>query len=145
AGGRAGIRGRAVRAGVRQRGHARGHGRLPRQAQAGVPGTLSMVHDVHGPEVPEAPDPRRLLELLRADDVDAALAAGLMAVDADAAGDLDPASRELLAQAQQRLRARSEERRVGKKGRIMESWDTDDTEKCNTVLCTHYCMSSIPE
>ncbi|HLT45131.1 MAG TPA: hypothetical protein VK000_10780 [Luteimonas sp.] len=64
-----------------------------------------MVHDVHGPEVPEAPDPRRLLELLRADDVDAALAAGLMAVDADAAGDLDPASRELLAQAQQRLRA----------------------------------------
>lgn len=50
-----------------------------------------------------APDPSQLLALLADGDLDAALDAGLMALDADAVT-LDPASRATLAQAQQRLR-----------------------------------------
>ena len=53
----------------------------------------------------DAPDPALLLALLRSDELDAALDAGLMALDVEAAGGLDPASRALLAGAQQRLRA----------------------------------------
>ncbi len=52
----------------------------------------------------EAPDPARLLALLRSDELDAALDAGLMALDVEATGGLDPGSRALLAGAQQRLR-----------------------------------------
>lgn len=51
-----------------------------------------------------APDPAQLLALLADGDLDAALDAGLIALDVEAAAGLDHAARALLAQAQQRLR-----------------------------------------
>ena len=53
----------------------------------------------------DAPDPTLLLALLREDALDAALDAGLMALDVATVGDLDPDARALLAETQQRLRA----------------------------------------
>lgn len=50
------------------------------------------------------PDPHRLATLLRDDDVDAALEAGLMAFVDDGRHGLDAGTRELLAGAQRRLR-----------------------------------------
>lgn len=51
-----------------------------------------------------APDPFRLVALLREGDIDAAIEAGLMAFVDDGRCDLDAATRELLADAQRRLR-----------------------------------------
>ena len=64
--------------------------------------------DATGPGSPrdagDAPDPHRLAALLREDDVDAAIEAGLMAFVDDGRHALDVETRRLLAEAQQRLR-----------------------------------------
>src|SRR5690606_39539482 len=108
--GRPGVRSRAVRPGVLHRRHARRHRGLPRQAQADLPRTLTppAMHrkpDATGPAIPAAPDAARLVMLLRDDDLDAALDAGLMAFIDDGAQALDDAARTLLVETQRPLRA----------------------------------------
>ena len=62
--------------------------------------TGPVLHD----DVGDAPDPHHLAALLRDDDIDAALDAGLMAYVKDDRHDLDDDTHALLADAQQRLR-----------------------------------------
>lgn len=53
----------------------------------------------------DRPDPSRIAALLRADDLDAALDAGLMALDAGATGILPPDDQALVTRTRQRLQA----------------------------------------
>lgn len=64
------------------------------------------------------PDPARIVVLLRADDLDAALDAGLMSLSADAAEALDPDDRALVTAARDRRRA---------------AWDARDRYRARTV------------
>lgn len=80
--------------------------------------------DATGPEATATPpDPVRLVALLRADEVDAAIDAGLMAFSGDALRALDEVSRRAIVEAQQRLQAawdareryRARERRLARR------------------------------